>query len=166
MDEQELKALGESADRNAYPTSFTEPEASLLEGILFHRSGVEIRLHVLSFTSLCPVTGQPDYGEIFISYVPGGWIVESKSLKLYLMSYRQHGAFGETIAAQVRDDLVGLLHPERLKVSCHFLARGDIRIVAEAEYDPPDDPPDERYEDMETNEWKSPIDGRDGREGI
>lgn len=135
MDKDELKALGESAERNVYPTSFTEPDSALLERIQFDRSGVEIQLDVLSFTSLCPVTGQPDYGEIFISYVPDGWIVESKSLKLYFMSYRQHGAFGEIIAAQVRDDLVELLQPQWLRVRCHFLARGDIKVNVEVEYE-------------------------------
>lgn len=137
MDEHKLKALGESADRNAYPTSLSEPDASLLEPILFGQQDVKVYLEALQFTSLCPVTGQPDYGEVFIEYEPSCYIVESKSLKLYLMTYRNHGSFGETIAAQIRDDLVRAIKPFRLSVQCKFVARGDISIRAEAEYEVP-----------------------------
>jgi len=151
-DEHELKALGESAERNDYPTSSSDPDASLLEAIQFDRQDVEVQLEAEQFTSLCPVTGQPDYGEVFIYYEPWSYIVESKSLKLYLMSYRNYGSFGETIAAQIRDDLVKTIRPRTLTVRCKFAARGDIGICAEAEYEAPDWP------SVDTNEYRSPTD--------
>lgn len=155
MDENKLKALGESAERNVYPTSSNEPDASLLEAIPFSRQDVEVQLEALQFTSLCPVTGQPDYGEVFIDYKPWSYIVESKSLKLYLMSYRNHGSFGETIAAQIRDDLVAAIKPYALTVRCKFAARGDVSIRAEAEYEA------RRMSDgiaIDTDEYRLPTD--------
>jgi 7-cyano-7-deazaguanine reductase len=80
------------------------------------------------FTSLCPVTGQPDYGRLHIGYVPGRLCVESKSLKLYLMRYRNHGAFHEDCVNRVADDLCGRVSPRYLRVYGDFNPRGGIAI--------------------------------------
>ena len=80
------------------------------------------------FTSLCPVTGQPDFAHIVIDYVPTDWLVESKSLKLYLGSYRNHGAFHEDCTVRVGKDLVALLDPQWLRIGGYWYPRGGIPI--------------------------------------
>ena len=78
------------------------------------------------FTCLCPVTGQPDFATITIEYVPDALCVELKSLKLYLWSYRDEGAFHEAVTNQICDDLVAALAPRRITVNGKFLVRGGI----------------------------------------
>lgn len=78
------------------------------------------------FTSLCPKTGQPDFATIVIDYTPGNWCVESKSLKLYLGSFRQQGEFHEACVARIARDLVELLDPLNLMVRGEFTPRGGI----------------------------------------
>jgi 7-cyano-7-deazaguanine reductase len=85
------------------------------------------------FTCLCPVTGQPDFARIRIQYVPDQKIVESKSLKLYLWSYRDEGVFHEHVVNRILDDLVGLLDPHWCKVTGVFNIRGGIGITVHAE---------------------------------
>ncbi|MBI5414772.1 NADPH-dependent 7-cyano-7-deazaguanine reductase QueF [Candidatus Peregrinibacteria bacterium] len=80
------------------------------------------------FTSICPVTGQPDFAKIEILYIPEKYGVESKSLKLYLMSYRNHGAFHESVTAQIFTDLWKFLQPKFLRVWSDFSVRGGISI--------------------------------------
>jgi 7-cyano-7-deazaguanine reductase len=80
------------------------------------------------FTSLCPVTGQPDFAHIVIDYVPGDWLVESKSLKLYLGSFRNHGAFHEDCTLRIGKDLVAALAPRWLRIGGYFYPRGGIPI--------------------------------------
>lgn len=80
------------------------------------------------FSSLCPVTGQPDWAELDISYVPDRLLVESKSLKEYLTSFRMHGGFHEDVCRTVADDLVRLLSPRYLEVRGRFDSRGSIAI--------------------------------------
>jgi len=80
------------------------------------------------FTSLCPKTGQPDFATIYINYVPEEKMVESKSLKLYLFSFRNHGSFHEDCVATILEDLVKLLMPKYIEVIGHFLPRGGISI--------------------------------------
>ncbi len=80
------------------------------------------------FTSLCPVTGQPDFAHLVIDYVPKGWLVESKSLKLYLGSFRNHGAFHEDCTVAVGRRLAGLLEPEYLRIGGYWYPRGGIPI--------------------------------------
>ncbi len=80
------------------------------------------------FTSLCPVTGQPDFAHLVIDYVPGDWLVESKSLKLYLGSFRNHGAFHEDCTLRIGKDLVALLEPRWLRIGGYFYPRGGIPI--------------------------------------
>jgi 7-cyano-7-deazaguanine reductase len=80
------------------------------------------------FTSLCPVTGQPDFAILVIDYVPDRWLVESKSLKLYLNSFRNHGAFHEDCTVAIGKRLVGLLEPRYLRIGGYWYPRGGIPI--------------------------------------
>ena len=80
------------------------------------------------FTSICPVTGQPDFAHLVIDYAPDQWIVESKSLKLYLASFRNHGAFHEDCTVRIGKDLVGLLKPRWLRIGGYWFPRGGIPI--------------------------------------
>ena len=81
------------------------------------------------FTSLCPKTGQPDFGRIIINYIPGKEMVESKSLKLYLFSFRNHGDFHEDCVNIIMKDLVKLMNPKYLEVRGIFMPRGGISII-------------------------------------
>ena len=94
------------------------------------------------FTSLCPMTGQPDFATIYISYVPGERMVESKSLKLYLFSFRNHGDFHEDCVNIIMKDLVKLMNPRYLEVKGIFMPRGGISILPFANY------ADEEHEEM------------------
>lgn len=84
------------------------------------------------FTSLCPRTGQPDFGSVVIEYTPAGLCLESRALKLYLWSYRDEGAFCETLAARIADDIVHAIEPRALRVEVHQNSRGGIALVATA----------------------------------
>lgn len=90
------------------------------------------------FTSLCPKTGQPDYAKIVINYIPRERMVESKSLKLYLFSFRNHGAFHEDCVNIIKNDLVRLMDPKYLEVIGIFSPRGGISIYPFASYSDPD----------------------------
>ena len=87
-----------------------------------------VKFNCPEFTSLCPITGQPDYAEVTISYVPDKYLVESKSLKLYLFSYRNHGDLHENCINVIMKDLVALLDPKYIEVMGRFLPRGGISI--------------------------------------
>ncbi|NOU05844.1 MAG: NADPH-dependent 7-cyano-7-deazaguanine reductase QueF [Hyphomicrobiaceae bacterium] len=80
------------------------------------------------FTSLCPVTGQPDFGHLVIDYVPRDWLVESKSLKLFLQSHRNHGAFHEDCTVGIGKRLVSLLEPHFLRIGGYWYPRGGMPI--------------------------------------
>ena len=80
------------------------------------------------FTSLCPVTGQPDFAHLVIDYAPGEWLVESKSLKLYLGSFRNHGAFHEDCTVAIAKRLVAALAPKWLRIGGYWYPRGGIPI--------------------------------------
>jgi 7-cyano-7-deazaguanine reductase len=95
-----------------------------------------VTLQTEEFTCVCPMTGQPDYAKIKIQYVPGKRIVESKSLKLYLWSFRNEGVFHEHLTNMILDDLVAALKPRWCKVSAEFAVRGGIGIIVDAEYKP------------------------------
>lgn len=97
-----------------------------------------VTLNCPEFTSLCPKTGQPDFAEIKINYVPDQFIVESKSLKLYLFSFRNHGDFHEDCANIIMKDLVKLLNPKYLEVKGIFTPRGGISIYPFANYGRPE----------------------------
>jgi len=109
---------------------YDHPDAAILESFANQHAGSPwvVGLDCAEFTSLCPVTGQPDYGRIHIHYVPGARCVESKSLKLYLGAYRNHGAFHEDCVNRIADDLVAVIEPRWLRVFGDFAARGGIAI--------------------------------------
>ncbi len=86
------------------------------------------------FTSVCPKTGQPDFGTIVIEYVPDKLCIELKSLKLYLQSYRNEGIFYETLTNQILDDLVKVCKPRYMLITAEFTTRGGISSIIEAEY--------------------------------
>lgn len=87
-----------------------------------------IRFTCPEFTSICPVTGQPDFAHLVIDYVPDKWIVESKSLKLYLTSFRNHGAFHEACTTLIAQRLIGELSPKWLRIGGYWYPRGGIPI--------------------------------------
>jgi len=86
------------------------------------------------FTSVCPRTGQPDFGEIIIEYCPDKLCIELKSLKFYLQSYRSRGIFYEALTNEILDDLTGRCRPRWMKVTSKFTPRGGITTVVTAEY--------------------------------
>lgn len=91
-----------------------------------------VRLEAHEFTSICPRTGQPDFGRVIIEYEPGARCLESKALKYYLWSFRDEGAFCESLAAQIADDIVHAIRPRRVVVEVHQNVRGGIALVATA----------------------------------
>ena len=93
-----------------------------------------VKLETDEFTCLCPMTGQPDFAHIRVLYVPDQKVVESKSLKLYLWSYRNEGAFHEHVVNKILADLVNILDPHWIKVTGVFNVRGGIGITVEAEH--------------------------------
>jgi 7-cyano-7-deazaguanine reductase len=105
-DEAELERVPNPHPGKLYLARFTAPE----------------------FTSLCPVTGQPDFAHIVIDYVPAKWLVESKSLKLYLGSFRNHGAFHEDCTIAIADRLASFLKPRWLRIGGYWYPRGGIPI--------------------------------------
>jgi 7-cyano-7-deazaguanine reductase len=94
----------------------------------------EIRFECPEFTCLCPLTGQPDFATIKISYVPDEKCVELKSLKLYLWSFRNEGAFHEAVTNRILDDLVAAVAPRKMRVEGAFAVRGGITTVVVAEH--------------------------------
>ena len=126
----ELKSLGKST---AYKYDYA-PE--FLEAIPNENSGRNYFVTLTSdeFTCLCPITHQPDYATIKIRYIPDKKLVESKSLKLYLTSFRNHGTFHETVVNTIADDLIKLLEPRYLEVEGLFKVRGGISIFPFVNY--------------------------------
>ena len=106
------------------------PEDARLERVPNPQPGTTylVRFTAPEFTSLCPMTAQPDFAHLVIDYVPGDWLVESKSLKLYLTSFRNHGAFHEDCTVRIGKDIVGLLAPMWLRIGGYWYPRGGIPI--------------------------------------
>jgi 7-cyano-7-deazaguanine reductase len=106
------------------------PDAARLERVPnpAHDTHYVVRFTCPEFTSLCPITGQPDFAHIVIDYVPRDWIVESKSLKLYLTAFRNHGAFHEACTMGIAARLVSLLDPVWLRIGAYWYPRGGIPI--------------------------------------
>ena len=94
----------------------------------------EISIQCPEFTSLCPKTGLPDFGEIRISYVPDTRCIELKSLKYYLIEFRNRGIFDESVTNQILDDLVAAIEPRRMTVVGDFSVRGGIKTVVTAQF--------------------------------
>lgn len=106
------------------------PEAAVLERVPNPAAGKHylIRFTCPEFTSLCPITGQPDFAHVVIDTIPRDWIVESKSLKLFMGSFRNHGAFHEACTMMIADRLVALLDPVWLRIGGYWYPRGGIPI--------------------------------------
>lgn len=130
---QGLTLLGKS--QTEYPDS---PDKARLESFENRYSGRDywVEFDCPEFTALCPMTGQPDFGHITIRYIPDQLCVESKSLKLYLFSFRNHGTFHEEVVNRILDDLIAAIQPRQAIVKGVFNPRGGIAITAEA-YHPP-----------------------------
>ena len=124
MDETPLTQLGR----------FVVPPASLDEAVLERVANPQAgqlylaRFTVPEFTSLCPVTGQPDFAHLVIDYAPGDWLVESKSLKLYLAAFRNHGAFHEDCTVAIGRRLLAVARPRWLRIGGYWFPRGGIPI--------------------------------------
>ena len=93
-----------------------------------------IRIDCPDFTSLCPVTGQPDFAEIAVEYIPDARCIETKSLKLYLASYRNVHSFNEAVINRILDDLVRACQPRRMRIEGRFVARGGLALTVIAAY--------------------------------
>ena len=123
--EEQLTKLGSNG------TSYTyDYDPSLLESFGNKHPGNDyfVKFNCPEFTSLCPITGQPDFATITISYVPDERLVESKALKLYLFSFRNHGDFHEDVVNIIMKDLIALLSPKYIEVWGKFLPRGGLSI--------------------------------------
>ena len=96
-----------------------------------------ITLDCPEFTSLCPVTAQPDFASMEIRYIPGESCVETKSLKFYLASFRSTPSFAEDVINRILDDLVAVLAPRRMQIQANFASRGGIRLRVDAGYPGP-----------------------------
>ena len=118
-----LTQLGQAT---AQPAS---PEVAVLEAVP-NTQDVDyvVRFVAPEFTSLCPLTGQPDFAHLVIDYIPGGLLVESKSLKLFLTSFRNHGAFHEDCTVGIARRLVATIQPKWLRIGGYWYPRGGIPI--------------------------------------
>lgn len=96
-----------------------------------------VKFNCPEFTALCPITGQPDFATIYINYIPDIKMVESKSLKLYLFSFRNHGAFHEDVINIIMNDLIGIMQPRYIEVLGEFVPRGGISIHPWCNYGKP-----------------------------
>ncbi|MCQ2219650.1 MAG: preQ(1) synthase [Paludibacteraceae bacterium] len=123
--------LGEK--KTVYPTDYNP---SVLESFInkHPENDYLVTLNCPEFTSLCPKTGQPDFAKIIINYIPNEQMVESKSLKLYLFSFRNHGDFHEDCINIIMKDLIALMHPRYIEVYGIFTPRGGISIYPFANY--------------------------------
>ncbi|NIY77413.1 NADPH-dependent 7-cyano-7-deazaguanine reductase QueF [Thalassospira sp. HF15] len=106
------------------------PDEAVLERVPNPQAGTDycVRFVAPEFTSLCPITGQPDFAHLVIDYVPGDWLVESKSLKLFLTSFRNHGSFHEDCTIKVGKRIVETLDPKWLRIGGYWYPRGGIPI--------------------------------------
>ncbi len=106
------------------------PDAAVLERVGNPQPSMSyvVRFTCPEFTSLCPMTGQPDFAHVVLDYVPGDWIVESKSLKLFLASFRNHGAFHEACTMDVARRVTEAVAPRWLRIGAYWYPRGGIPI--------------------------------------
>ena len=131
--EEGLKALGREA---GYSQAYSPEVLEAFEN-KHPQNDYWVRFNCPEFTSVCPITGQPDFAEIRISYIPDMRMVESKSLKLYLFSFRNHGAFHEDCVNMIMKDLIALMDPKYIEVTGFFLPRGGISIHPYCNYGRP-----------------------------
>jgi len=128
-----LQSLGKKTE---YSTDYAPEVLETFEN-LHPQNDYWVQFNCPEFTTLCPITGQPDFAEIKIMYIPGERMVESKSLKLYLFSFRNHGDFHEDCVNTIMKDLVKLMQPKYIEVLGLFTPRGGISIYPYANYGRP-----------------------------
>ena len=119
-----LTMLGSDTEQPA------SPDEAVLERVANPQAGTDycVRFVAPEFTSLCPMTGQPDFAHLVIDYIPGDWLVGSKSLKLFLTSFRNHGSFHEDCTIKVAKRIVETLDPKWLRIGGYWYPRGGIPI--------------------------------------
>ena len=124
MQETHLTQLGQQTETPG------RPEDAVLERVPNPQPGITYltRFVAPEFTSLCPVTGQPDFAQLVIDYAPGDWLIESKSLKLYLGAFRNHGAFHEDCTVAIGRRIVEVAQPKWLRIGGYWYPRGGIPI--------------------------------------
>ena len=124
MTDLHLTQLGQPA------AGFDSPDQAVLERVPNPQKGqlYLARFTAPEFTSLCPMTGQPDFAHLVIDYAPGDWLIESKSLKLYLGSFRNHGAFHEDCTIAIGKKIVEVAEPTWLRIGGYWYPRGGIPI--------------------------------------
>jgi len=127
MAEKTYAALTQLGRETAIPAS---PDEAVLEKVPNPEPGERylVRFTAPEFTSLCPITGQPDFAHLVVDYVPGPYLVESKSLKLYLASFRNHGAFHEACTMTIAKRLIAEIAPQWLRIGGYWYPRGGIPI--------------------------------------
>ena len=135
MDDTHLTQLGKAA---AIPAS---PHEAVLERVRNPQADTLYlaRFVVPEFTSLCPVTGQPDFAHLVIDYAPGEWLIESKSLKLYMAAFRNHGAFHEDCTVMIGRRVAEVAAPRWLRIGGYWYPRGGIPIDVFWQSGPPPD---------------------------
>ncbi len=127
MEEEELIGLSRLGQKTELPES---PDAAVIESVPnpHPKTNYVVRFTCPEFTSICPITGQPDFAHLVIDYVPDARLVESKSLKLYLASFRNHGAFHEDCTVAIAKRLVSEIEPAWLRIGGYWNPRGGIPI--------------------------------------
>ena len=121
---ENLTQLGSKTDLPA------NPEEAVLERVPNPQAGTDylVRFTAPEFTSMCPLTGAPDFAHLMLDYIPGDWLVESKSLKLFLGSFRNHGAFHEDCTIQIAKRIIEAIEPQWLRLGGYWYPRGGIPI--------------------------------------
>ena len=127
MSDDRYAGLQQLGTKTEQPRS---PEDAVLERVPAKTGGknAAVRFVCPEFTSLCPLTGQPDFAHIVIDYIPDDWLVESKSLKLFFHAFRNHGGFHEACTLMIADRLIELLTPKWLRIGAYWYPRGGIPI--------------------------------------
>ena len=127
MSDDRYAGLTQLGAKIAAPAS---PDEAVLERVGAKTGGKNavVRFTCPEFTSLCPLTGQPDFCHLVIDYIPDQWLVESKSLKLFFQSFRNHGAFHEACTLHIADRLIELLAPKWLRIGAYWYPRGGMPI--------------------------------------
>jgi 7-cyano-7-deazaguanine reductase len=110
--------------------NFEDPSYKILNAVENPHSDIDylVRFSCPEFTSICPITSQPDFAHLIIDYIPNKKIVESKSLKMYLFAYRNHGAFHENCTVQIAKDIIKIINPKWLRIGGYWYPRGGIPI--------------------------------------
>lgn len=143
MKEREREGLKSLGKETVYSQDYAPQVLESFEN-MHPENDYWVRFNCPEFTTLCPITGQPDFAEIRICYLPDQRMVESKSLKLYLFSFRNHGDFHEDCVNKIMKDLIKLMDPKYIEVTGFFTPRGGISIYPYANYGRPGT----KYEEM------------------